>query len=99
MVVKLHITIIFCVITVFRSNISCFNIWKQIVILISNWDQKTMETIVFIFYDKLSKNDCMISINTQISNPPFGRVCCGTMDDELFIFFIISSSCSEILDV
>ena len=51
---KIHVAIVLCMSTYLRPYVTSFNSWKPVLILIPNWNQKGIDSMIFTFHNSLS---------------------------------------------
>lgn len=74
----------------FGPNVTCLYSREMLKSLrISNGNYKSMNTVVFTLYDKLSKYKCMSCNNTKVSRPELSSCNAGGIDSKGIVLYVI----------
>ena len=72
------------------TDISSINPWKVVLILVSDWYEKRLNSTVFILYNCLCIDQSPIGNQSELSGPEFSSGDWRTVDNKLLCFFIKS---------
>jgi hypothetical protein len=83
----------------FRANVSRFNSWKVVLVLVSDWYKERLDSTVFAFDYGLGIDQGPIGEQSELSRPEFSGGDGGTVDDKLLCFLIISGGGLKTSDI
>lgn len=93
------VTVVLVVVAVFGADIACFDSGEKFVALVSDRDQKRMDAVFLVVDDEVGEDNCVVGVDTQIADPPFGACSAVAVNDEILWVGVISCGGHEALNI
>lgn len=90
---KLECSIVYSIQSNFISHVMDLNMWVGNKVLISDWDEEGIYSLVLSLYYCLCKDQCLICMDSSIRYPVFLGLYCWRVNYELFPGLVICCCC------